>query len=129
MPKKSPARLEREITETLSTPAWARGLDLTESRALSKRLHVSQAELEAKERRIESDRRAALPSLSITEAGDGIFVRVSSPGPGYGKYRAVETALKAFQLPMGNAIPPNIFVRTKDRTKVETALAAAGYRV
>lgn len=132
--KKPPAQLDREIAEVV--PAWAKGLDLSESRELAKRLHVSQAELEAKERRIESDRRAALPSLAITDAGDGIFVRVSSPGPGYGKYRAVESALKTFQIPIGNAIPPNIFVpvhkaadKTKARMKVEEALRYAGYRV
>jgi len=132
--KKSGTQLDREIAEVV--PGWAKGLDLSESRALGKRLHVSQAELEAKQRRIESDRRAALPSLSITDAGDGIFVRVSSPGPGYGKYHAAVDALKAFQLPIGNAIPPNIFVpvhkaadKTKARTKVEKALRYAGYRV
>lgn len=133
--RKPPAQLQREIDEALATPAWAKGLDLSESRALAKRLHVSQEELEAKERRIESDRRAALPSLAITDAGNGIFVRVSSPGPGYGKYRAVVDALKAFQIPIGNAIPPNIFVpvhkaadKTKARTKLEEALRYAGYR-
>jgi hypothetical protein len=132
--KKSPAQLDREIAEVV--PGWARGLDLTESRELAKRLHVSQAELEAKQRRIESDRRAALPSLSITDTGGGIFVRVSSPGVGYGNVAAVEKALKAFQIPIGNAIPPNIFVpvhkiadKTKAREKVEEALRYAGYRV
>lgn len=131
---KSPAQLDREIAEVV--PGWAKGLDLSESRALAQRLHVSQGELETKQRRIESDRRAALPSLSITDASDGIFVRVSSPGPGYGKYRAAVAALKAFQLPIGNAIPPNIFVpvhkaadKTKARTQVEEALRYAGYRV
>lgn len=133
MKKKSPGQLDREIAEV--APAWARGLDLSESRSLAKRLHVSQAELEAKQRRSESSRRAALPSLSITDAGNGIFVRVSSPGPGYGKYRAVVDALKAFQIPIGNAIPPNIFVpvhkaadKTKARTALEDALRYAGYR-
>ena len=132
--KKSGTQLDREIAEVV--PGWAKGLDLSESRALGKRLHVSQAELDAKQRRIESDRRAALPSLSITDTGNGIFVRVSSPGPGYGKYHAAVDALKAFQLPIGNAIPPNIFVpvhkatdKTKARTKVEEALSYAGYRV
>ena len=132
--KKSGTQLDREIAEVV--PGWAKGLDLSESRALGKRLHVSQAELDAKQRRIESDRRAALPSLSITDTGNGIFVRVSSPGPGYGKYHAAVDALKAFQLPIGNAIPPNIFVpvhkaadKTKARTKVEEALRYAGYRV
>lgn len=132
--KKSRAQLDREIAEVV--PGWAKGLDLSESRELAKRLHVSQEELEAKERRGESDRRAALPSLAITDTGNGVFVRVSSPGPGYGKYNAVVDALKAFQLPIGNAIPPNIFVpvhkaadKTKARTKVEEALRYAGYRV
>lgn len=132
--KKSPAQLDREIAEVV--PGWARGLDLSESRELAKRLHVSQADLEAKQRRIESDRRAALPSLSITDTGGGIFVRVSSPGVGYGKVTAVEKALKAFQIPIANAIPPNIFVpvhkiadKTKAREKVEEALRHAGYRV
>jgi hypothetical protein len=134
--KKPPAQLQREINEALTTPAWAKGLDLSKSRELAKRLHVSQDEIEAMRRRDEGVRRAALPSLLITEAGNGIFVRVSSPGPGYGKYHAVASALKAFQLPIGNAIPPNIFVpvhkaadKTKARTKVEEALRYAGYRV
>lgn len=132
--KKSPAQLDREIADVV--PGWAKGLDLSESRALAKRLHVSQEELEAKKRRIESDRRSALPSLAITDAGDGIFVRVSPPGPGYGRYHAVVDTLKAFQIPIGNAIPPNIFVpvhktadKTKARAKVEEALRYAGYRV
>lgn len=132
--KKSPGQLDREIAEVV--PGWAKGLDLSESRELAKRLHVSQDELEAKQRRGESDRRAALPSLSITDTGNGIFVRVSSPGPAYGKYNAVVDALKAFQLPIGNAIPPTIFVpvhktadKTKARTQVEEALKYAGYRV
>jgi hypothetical protein len=54
--KKSPAQLDREIAKVV--PGWAKGLDLSESRALAQRLHVSQAEIEAKERRSESDRRA-----------------------------------------------------------------------
>jgi hypothetical protein len=132
--KKSPAQLQREIDEALVTPAWAKGLDLSESRALAKRLGT--VDVEAKQRRNESDRRAALPSLAITDTGNGIFVRVSSPGPGYGKYHAAVDALKAFQIPIGNAIPPNIFVpvhkaadKTKARTQVEEALRYAGYRV
>ena len=109
---------------------------MSESRALAQRLHVSQAELEAKQQRSESARRAALPSLSITETKNGIFVRVSTHGPGYAKYHAVVDALKALQLPIGNAIPPNIFVpvhktadKTVARTKVEEALRHAGYRI
>ena len=130
--KKKPAQLQREIDEALATPAWAKGLDLSESRALAQRLGT--VDVEAKQRRIESDRRAALPSLSITDAGDGIFVRVSSR-TWMRHYHAVVDALKAFQIPIGNAIPPNIFVpvhkaadKTKARTKVEEALRYAGYR-
>ncbi len=132
--KKSSAQLQRDIDEALTTPAWAKGLDLSESRALAKRLGT--VDIEAKQRQIESDRRAALPSLAITDTSNGIFVRVSSPGVGYNKYHAVVDALKAFQIPLGNAIPPNIFVpvhkaadKTKVRIEVEEALRYAGYRV
>ena len=132
--RKTSARIDREIADAI--PAWQRGLDKSESRRIAASLKVSPDELERKERRAESDRRAALPSLLITHAGDGFFVRVSSPGVGYGKYRAVADALKAFQVPIGNAIPPNIFVpvygaadKAKARAKVEEALRFAGYRV
>lgn len=132
--KKSSAQLDREIAEVV--PGWAKGLDLSESRALAQRLQVSQAELEAKQRQIESTRLATLPSLSITDTANGIFVRVSSPGIGYSKYRAAVDALKAFQIPIGSAIPPNIFIpvsKTADkptaRAEVEEALRHAGYRV
>jgi hypothetical protein len=130
--KTSPAQLDREIAEVV--PGWARGLDLTESRELAKRLGT--IDVEAKQRRIESDCRAALPSLAITDVRDGIFVRVSSPGPGYGRYHAVVDVLRASEIPLRKAIPPNIFVpvhkaadKTKARTRVEEALRYAGYRV
>ena len=134
MGKKSPGEIRRDIAEVLEGPAWARGLDMSESRALAKRL--GSVDIEAKQRKIDSDRRAALPSISITDSSNGIFVRVSSPGIGYGKYHAVVDVLKSGRLPIGNAIPPSIFVpvnaaadRAKVRERIEEALRHAGYRI
>lgn len=92
--------------------------------------------IEAKQRRIENDRRAALPSIAVTNTGNGLFVRVSSPGVGYSKYNAVLSVLRAARIPTGDAIPPNIFVPASSatakatiRAELEDALRHAGYRV
>lgn len=134
--KKSAAQLQREIDTALGVPSWAKGLDLKESRMLEKRLRVSQDALEMKERRSEEMRRAALPALTITNEGNGIFVRVGTVGPGYSKFHAVLQTLKKSNILTREAVPPHIFVpvrkgtdKTEALAKVKDALSGAGYFV
>ncbi len=112
------AKCSREV------PMWQRGLDMTESNALSKRLRTSQAELQAIEHR-KSYREPLRVRLEETQRGV-VFVHVS-PGVAYGNVRRVQSALKAAGMDSGFS-GTAVYVHAAT-SKVVAALVAAGFEV
>jgi hypothetical protein len=138
--KKTPAQLGREIDEVV--PGWARGLDLSESRRLARELKTSPEELARKERTIESDRVARLPSLRIkmrqgpgprSNVPRGVYIYVSSPGIGHSNVWAVADLIKSFGY-APRVEPRYVFVASDadlgaGADQIANALRGRGYRV
>jgi len=139
--KKSPAVLDRDINESLGVPAWQRGLDMTESRRLAATLGTR--DVEAKQRMIENQRVAALPSVAFrvhegpsrtSNMPRGVSVDVA-PTRLYSGSKGVARVLRSYGLKTEEHLN-TVFVPVDRATDVHRvkdsiveALRYAGYRV
>lgn len=95
-----------------STPAWARGLDMSESCKIAKQTKRSQAELDKLERSKSASASREPYIVSFESGSRGIFVHVSPPGIGFRNAERVANILrKQHAFPAGSVVNPrNVFV-------------------
>lgn len=122
------AKCSREV------PAWARGLDMRESYALSKRLHVSEEELE-KSRKSASYRRPTRLTLERTghkkgtTSPPGWFVHIPRGIHHGGAYDRIVKALTSAGMTKLQITTTGVWVGGTNESTLIATLVASGFEV